>query len=102
MSTASIHVDRRIDAGGVIVLDQLVLQRAAAAFVRFDNGPEFIAHAVNGWCRYSMVPLRCSLIPDRRGRTLGSNRSTGVCATSCSTRGASDSPLEARVITEDW
>ena len=43
-----IHVDRRIDADGVVaVLDQLVLERGAPAYVRFDNGPEFIAHAVN-------------------------------------------------------
>ncbi|GFG90925.1 integrase core domain-containing protein [Mycobacterium bourgelatii] len=25
----------------------------APAYVRFDNGPEFIAHAVNDWCRFN-------------------------------------------------
>jgi len=49
-----IHFDRRIDADGVVaVLDQLVLQRGAPAYVRFDNGPEFVAHAVNDWCRFN-------------------------------------------------
>jgi Transposase len=26
------------------------LERGAPAFVRFDNGPEFVAHAVEDWC----------------------------------------------------
>jgi putative transposase len=34
-------------------LDRLALQRAAPTYVRFDNGPEFVAHAVNDWCRFN-------------------------------------------------
>ena len=38
----------------VAVLHHLALQRGTApAFVRFDNGPEFIAAAVADWCRFN-------------------------------------------------
>jgi len=36
-------------------LDRLMLERGAPGFVRFDNGPEFIAHAVADWCRFNGV-----------------------------------------------
>ena len=36
-------------------LDRLALERGAPAYVRFDNGPEFIAHAVADWCRFNGV-----------------------------------------------
>ncbi len=49
----AITVDRRIDADGVVaVLDRLASERGAPAFVRFDHGPEFVAHAVHDWCRF--------------------------------------------------
>jgi hypothetical protein len=36
-------VERSIDADRVVAtLDRLAVQRGAPAFVRFDNGPEFI------------------------------------------------------------
>ena len=34
-------------------MDRLALQLGAPAYVRFDNGPEFVAHAVNDWCRFN-------------------------------------------------
>jgi putative transposase len=41
-------------ADGVVdVLDRLALQRGAPNYVRFDNGLEFIAHAVNDWRRFN-------------------------------------------------
>ena len=52
----AIVVDRSIDADRVVAtLDRLALERGAPAFVRFDNGPEFIAHAVADWCRFNGV-----------------------------------------------
>ena len=51
-----IVVDRSIDADKVVAtLDRLALKRGAPAFVRFDNGPEFIAAAVADWCRFNGV-----------------------------------------------
>ena len=50
----AIEVERSIDADGVVaVLDRLAAQRGAPAYVRFDNGPEFIAYAVPDWCRFN-------------------------------------------------
>ena len=50
----AIVVERSIDADRVVAtLDRLVVERGAPAFVRFDNGPEFIAHAVADWCRFN-------------------------------------------------
>jgi putative transposase len=44
----AIDVDRAIDADGVVaVLDRLALAHGARHYVRFDNGPEFVAHAVS-------------------------------------------------------
>ena len=52
----AIVVERSIDADLVVAtLDRLGLERGAPAFVRFDNGPEFIAHAVADWCRFNGV-----------------------------------------------
>jgi len=52
----AIVVDRSIDADKVVAtLDRLMLTRGAPAFVRFDNGPEFIANAVADWCRFNGV-----------------------------------------------
>jgi putative transposase len=49
----AIVAERSIDADGVVsCLERLVIERGAPAYVRFDNGPEFIAHAVADWCRF--------------------------------------------------
>jgi putative transposase len=51
-----IVVDRSIDADKVVAtLDCIALQRGYPAFVRFDNGPEFLANAVADWCRFNAV-----------------------------------------------
>ena len=85
----AIEVDRAIDADGVVdVLDRLALTHGAPHYVRFDNGPEFVAHAVMTGAD-STAPVHFSSIPARHGRTPGSSRSTAGYATNCSTRGAS-------------
>ena len=51
----AIEVDRSIDADGVVrVHDRLSVERGTApVYVRFDNGPEFVAYAVAGRCRFN-------------------------------------------------
>lgn len=50
----AIEVNRSIGADGVVaVLDRLTLTRGVPHYVRFDNGPEFVACAVSDWCRFS-------------------------------------------------
>ena len=48
----TIRVEHSIGAEMVVaVLERLAVERGRApAFVRFDNGPEFVAYAVADWC----------------------------------------------------
>lgn len=50
----AIDVARSITADDVVNrLDALVAQRGAPCYLRMDNGPEFVAHAINDWCRFN-------------------------------------------------
>jgi putative transposase len=51
----AVVVERSIDADRVVAtLERLVVERGTApAYLRFDHGPEFIAHAVADWCRFT-------------------------------------------------
>jgi putative transposase len=51
----AIEVDHSIDADAVVaVLYRLAAQRGATpVYVRFDNGPEFGAHAIADWCGFA-------------------------------------------------
>lgn len=99
----AIEVARSIDADGVVaVLDHLTIVRGGApAFVRFDNGPEFIANAVADWCRFNRTasvfidpgsPWQNAWIESFNGR-LRDEFLNGRYL---------DSLLEARVLIEDW
>jgi hypothetical protein len=49
-------VDRSIDADRVVaILDRIALTQGFPKFVRFDNGPEFIARAVADRCRFNTI-----------------------------------------------
>jgi putative transposase len=46
--------DRSITADDIVaVLDRLAAERGAPVYLRFDNGPEFIANALVDWCRFT-------------------------------------------------
>ncbi len=50
----AIRVGRRCKAKDVVaVLEKLTSIYQAPSFVRSDNGPEFIAHALRSWCKSS-------------------------------------------------
>ena len=50
----AIEVARNIDADGVVAcLESIAAERGAPVYLRFDNGPEFIANAVADWCRFN-------------------------------------------------
>jgi putative transposase len=98
----AIVVERSIGADLVVAtLDRLALTRGAPAFVRFDNGPEFVAHAVADWCRFNGVgsifidpgsPWQNAWIESFNGR-LRDELLNGW---------QFNSLLEAKVIIEDW
>jgi hypothetical protein len=49
-------VEHPIDADRILdTLDRLVVERGVPAFVRFDNGPEFITYAIADGCRFNDV-----------------------------------------------
>jgi putative transposase len=98
----AIVVGRSIDADRVVAcLDRLSIERGAPAYVRFDNGPEFIAAAVADWCRFNAVgsvfidpgcPWQNAWIESFNGR-LRDELLNGWTF---------DNLLEARVLIEDW
>jgi putative transposase len=46
----ALEMERSITAEGVVeVLDMLFTERGEPAYIRSDNGPEFIAEAIKGW-----------------------------------------------------
>jgi putative transposase len=48
------HVARSVSADDLVaLLDALVAEHGAPAFVRCDNGPELTSHALRDWCRQS-------------------------------------------------
>jgi len=50
----AIDVARSITADDVVRrLEQLTQERGAPCYLRMDNGPEFVAHALNDWCRFN-------------------------------------------------
>ena len=48
----AIRVDRKLNSGTVIdVLSDLFILRGVPSFIRSDNGPEFVAQAVQDWIK---------------------------------------------------
>jgi putative transposase len=92
----------RINPDGVVdVPDRLALTHGAPHNVRFDNGPEFVAHAVSDWCRFNSAgslfidpgsPWQNAWIESFNGRLRDELLNSWFF----------DSLLEARVIIEDW
>ena len=48
----AIRVDRKLNSGNVIdALSDLFILRGVPSFIRYDNGPEFVAQAVQDWIK---------------------------------------------------
>ena len=98
----AIVVDRSIDADKVVAtLDHLLLERAAPAFVRFDNGPEFIAYAVADWCRFNGVSS-IFIDPGSPWQNAWIESFNGRLRDELLNGWHFDSLLEAKVLIEDW
>jgi len=95
-------VERSIDADRVVrCLERLAAERGAPTYVRFDHGPEFIAHAVDDWCRFNGTgtifidpgsPWQNPWIESFNGRMRDEHLNGHQF----------DTLLEAKVLTEDW
>ena len=50
----AMDVARNIDADHVCAtLDRIAAVRGYPVYLRFDNGPEFVSHAIADWCRFN-------------------------------------------------
>jgi len=81
----ALEVERRMEAKDVIrILDAVVVERGGPPeFIRSDNGPEFVALAVQDWiARRGFRTLYIK--PERRGRTPPAKASTAASGTSSS------------------
>ena len=85
----------------VSTLETLVLRRGTPAFIRSDNGPEFVAHAIADWCRFRGTgsafidpgsPWQNAFVESFNGRLRDELLNSWHF----------DSLLEARVLIEDW
>jgi len=93
---------RAIDAAGVVdVLDRLALTHGAPHYVRFDNGPEFVAHAVSDWCRFNSAGS-LFIDPGSPWQNAWIESFNGRLRDELLNLWRFDSLLEARVIIEDW
>ena len=98
----AIEVDRGSDADGVVdVLDRLSLEHGAPHYVPFDNGPEFVAHAVSDWCRFNGAGS-LFIDPGSPWQNVWIESFNGRLRDELLNSWRFDSLLEARVIIEDW
>jgi putative transposase len=98
----AIVVARSINADRVVaVLDRLAATRGAPGFVRFDNGPEFIAAAVADWCRFNGVGT-CFIDPGSPWQNAWIESFNGRLRDEFLNGWQFESLLEAQVLIEDW
>ena len=98
----AIKIDRSINADQVVdVLDRLTAQRGAPAYVRFDNGPEFVAHAIADWCRFNDTNS-IFIDPGSPWQNAWIESFNGRLRDELLNSWRFDSLLEARVIVEGW
>lgn len=99
----AIHVDHSITADDVVAqLDALVIQRGGPpAFVRFDNGPEFVAVVVAEWAAANDTDT-VFIDPGSPWQNAWIESFNGRLRDELLNLWHFDSLLEARVITEDW
>ena len=98
----TIVVDRSIDADRVVAtLDRLAVERDVPGFVRFDNGPEFIAAAVADWCRFNHVDS-VFIDPGSPWQNAWIESFNGRLRDEFLNGWQFDTLLEAQVLIEDW
>ena len=99
----AIRVEHSIGADQVVaVLDRLAVERGRApAFVRFDNGPEFVAYAVADWCALNSTDT-VFIDPGSPWQNAWIESFNGKLRDELLNLWQFDSLLEAQVIIGDW
>lgn len=99
----AIVVDRSIDADRVVAaLDRIAGERGGPPrYLRFDNGPEFIAYAIADWCRFNTVES-VFIDPGSPWQNAWIESFNGRLRDEFLNGWQFDSLLEAQVLIEDW
>jgi putative transposase len=98
----AIVVERSIDADLVIAtLDCLALTWGPPRYLRFDNGPEFVAAAVADWCRFNGVGT-IFIDPGSPWQNAWIESFNSRLRDELLNGWRFDSLLEAKVLVEDW
>jgi putative transposase len=98
----AIVTERSIDADGVVAcLERLAGEHGSPRYVRFDNGPEFIAHAVADWCRFNGTAT-VFIDPGSPWQNAWVESFNGRLRDEFLNGQRFDSLLEAKVLLEDW
>ena len=99
----AIRVDHTITADDVVAtLARIAVQRGRPpAFVRFDNGPEFVAHAIADWCAETGVQA-VFIDPGSPWQNAWIESFNSRLRDELLNLWQFDSLLEARVLIEDW
>ena len=98
----AIEVDARIRSGQVIeVLGRLVSERGAPAFLRCDNGPEFVARAVLKWIVDQGIGT-AFIDPGKPWQNGVGESFNGKFRDECLSLEWFRSPAEAKIVIEAW
>lgn len=99
----AIIVEHSIDADHVVgTLARLTIERGRSpGFVRFDNGPEFVSHAVADWCTEQGVDS-VFIDPGSPWQNAWIESFNGRLRDELLNLWQFDSLLEAQVLVEDW
>jgi putative transposase len=97
-----IEIDTSLPAARVIrALDELVEVRGAPLFIRLDNGPEFIAHALAEWAKTKGIALN-HIQPGKPTQNAYVERFNRTYRTEVLDCYVFDSLQEVRDMTADW
>jgi putative transposase len=99
----AIVVDHSIGADRIVdTLARIAIERGQIpAFIRFDNGPEFVAHAVADWCHEKRVGA-VVIDPGSPWQSAWIESFNGRLRDELLNLWQFDSLLEAQVLIEDW
>jgi len=98
----TIHVARSISSRQVIQqLEWLFLLRGSPDYVRSDNGPEFIAYALQQWLQ-DQACKRLNIKPDSPWENPFIESFNGTFRADCLNRWVFTDGHEAQIVTEQW
>lgn len=98
----AIEIDTSLPARRVIrVLVKLIAQRGCPAYIRCDNGPEFISHLLEDWCKEKNITL-LFIQPGKPMQNGYVERNNGTLRRELLNAYLFNSLAEVRILSEEW